>query len=88
MLGISNISYDGCHYITFRLDQGSEEEMLEKMKNDVMKNGICCEELVFSGETPIMDKFDPYIPTPLLQKAYATDRLRADEAERRILNLK
>jgi len=88
MLGISNISYDGCHYITFRLDQGSEEEMLEKMKNDVMKNGICCEELVFSGETPIMDKFDPYIPTPLLQKAYATDRLRADEAEKRILNLK
>lgn len=88
MLGISNISYDSCHYITFRLDRGSEDEMIEKMRNDIKKNGILCHKLVFHGETPLIDKFDPYIPTSLLQKAYATDRLRADEVEMRILNLK
>ncbi len=87
-LGISNISYDGCHYITFRLDKGTEEEMIAKMTEDIKKNGILCQTLVFSGETPLIDKFDPYIPSALLKKAYATDRLSADEVEERIFALK
>lgn len=87
LLGISNISYDGCNYICFRLDKGSEAELMEKMKQDIVRNGINCQELVFSGETPILDKYDPYIPSELLRKAYACDRLRADEVEKRILAL-
>ena len=85
--GISNISYDGCNYICFRLDRGTEEQLIAKMKEDVLKRGIRCEELIFSGETPIIDKYDPHIPSELLQKAYSVDRLRADEVEKRILSM-
>jgi len=85
--GISNISYDGCNYICFRLDRGTEEQLVAKMQEDILQNGIRCTDLVFSSETPIIDKYDPYIPSELLKKAYATDRLRADEVETRILAL-
>ena len=86
-LGISNIAYDSCNYICFRLDKGTEESFIAAIKEDIMQNGIRCDTLVFSGETPIIDKYDPYIPSELLKKAYATDRLRADEVEARILAL-
>lgn len=86
-LGISNISYDGCNYICFRLDKGSEKDLILKMKEDVKARGIRCEDLVFAGETPIIDKYDPYIPSELLKKAYSVDRLRVDEVEKRILSL-
>lgn len=85
--GISNISYDGCNYICFRLDKGSEEELIHKMQQDVRERGIHCEELVFASETPVIDKYDPYIPSELLKKAYSVDRLRGDEVENRILSL-
>ena len=85
--GISNISYDGCNYICFRLDRGNEEQLIEKMKEDIRTNGICCLSLVSSQETPIHDKYDPYIPSDLLKKAYAEDRLWEKEVEERILSL-
>lgn len=85
--GISNISYDGCNYICFRLDKGTEESFVAMMQEDVRMNRIRCCDLVFSGETPVIDKYDPYIPSELLKKAYATDRLRPDEVENRILLL-
>lgn len=78
-LGISNISYDGCNYITFRLDHGDETSFLNMISEDIVQNGIDCRNLISANETPIMDKFDPYIPSELLKKAYAVDRLRADE---------
>lgn len=83
--GISKISYDGCNYICFRLDKGTEESFVHTVKEDVLANGICCQDLVFSSETPIIDKYDPYIPSDLLKKAYSIDRLRQDEVEKRIL---
>ena len=85
--GISNISYDGCNYISFRLDKGTEESFVNMMKEDIKQNGIHCQKLIFSSETPIIDKYDHYIPSELLKKAYSVDRLRADEAEARILSL-
>jgi hypothetical protein len=39
---------------------------------------------VQSGETPLFEKYDEHIPGDLLRKAYAADRLRADEAEVKI----
>lgn len=86
-LGISNISYDSCNYISFRLDKGTEQSFVNMIREDVRLNGIQCDKLVFSSETPIIDKYDPYIPSELLKKAYSVDRLRADEVEARILSL-
>ena len=33
---------------------------------------------------PVFEKYDPYIPGELLRRAYAEDRLRTDEIERRL----
>ena len=86
-LGISNVSYDSCNYICFRLDRGTEDEFIARIRKMIQRDGICCDDLLFSGETPLHDKYDPYIPSDLLRKAYARDRLRGDEAESRILSM-
>lgn len=85
--GISNISYDGCNYISFRLDKYDEKTFPELLMNDIEKNGIVCRDLVAKSETPINDKFDVYIPTPLLQKAYSIDKLDEKEVVERIKTL-
>ena len=50
-------------------------------------DGINCEALVQSGETPLFENYDEHVPGDLLRKAYAADRLRADEAEERLREL-
>ena len=82
--GISNISYDGCNYVTFRLDKYDEKTFCKLLMQDIENVGIDCRNLVGSGETPITDKYDLYIPTDLLQKAYAIDKLDEKEVIERI----
>jgi len=86
-LGISNLSYDGCNYIMFRLDKYDEKTFSELLLNDVEENGINCLNLIASSETPISDKFDVYLPSSLLKKAYATDKLDSTEVIDRIKKL-
>ena len=84
-LGISGIEFEGCYYITFRLE-GDREQFLASLAV-LAAEGICCEELVAPSEHPVFDKYDPFLPGELLRRAYARDRLRADEAEARIAEL-
>ena len=77
-LGISGIEFEGCYYITFRME-GSREDLLYALE-PLLSGGIDCHALVAPSEMPIFDKFDPFIPGELLRRAYATDRLRPDEA--------
>lgn len=86
-LGISNISYDGCNYVTFRLDRYDEKTFVGMLMKDIEANGINCESLVAPSETPITDKYDVYIPSSLLRKAYATDKLDKREVMERIKGL-
>lgn len=86
-LGISNISYDGCNYITFRLDKHDEKSFVEIIMDDIKTNGINCDDLIAPSETPVYDKYDVYIPSPLLRKAYATDKLNEKEVIERIKTL-
>lgn len=81
-LGISGIEFDGCYYITFRME-GSREDFLYALA-PLLARGIDCRELVGPAEMPIFDKFDPFIPGELLREAYAVDRLRPDEALARL----
>jgi ATP-dependent Lhr-like helicase len=85
--GISNIEYDGCNYITFRLSKYTDSEFIELLKSDIDKNGIDCYDLVSPSESPITDKFDVYIPSELLRKSYAVDKLDAKEVRERINTL-
>ena len=81
---ISNLEFEGCYYLTFRMERGNDYDLISKLAEIVETDGIDCETLVQSGETPLFEKYDEHIPGELLRKAYAADRLRADEAEERV----
>ncbi len=86
-LGVSSIEFEGCYYISFKMDKANEYDLIAALAQDVNEHGIDPYALVEGGEIPIFDKFDAYIPHLLLRRAYATDRLRTDEAEKVILEL-
>ncbi len=83
-LKVSNIEFEGCYYLSFRMERGDGRDLITRLAAVVESDGIDCASLVASGETPMFEKYDEHIPGDLLRRAYATDRLRADEAERRI----
>ena len=81
-LGISGIEFDGCYSITFRMEQ-SRESFLSALA-PILAQGMDCEALVGPAEHPLFDKFDPFIPGNLLRRAYAADRLCAEEPMARL----
>ena len=84
---ISNLEFEGCYYMTFRMERGNDYDLLSHLCGIVETDGIDCESLVQSGEVPIFEKYDEHVPADLLRRAYAADRLRADEAEERLREL-
>ena len=83
-LRISGMEYEGCYYMTFRMENGNAYSLAQTLLEAVERRGIDCASLVSTGELPVFEKYDDYVPAELLRKAYATDKLRPDEAERRI----
>lgn len=81
---INGIEFEGCYYITFKMEKNSAIELIASLLNKIEENGIDRLSLVENSEIPIFEKYDNYIPTDMLRKAYATDRLRSDEAENKI----
>ena len=77
-LGISGIEFEGCRYITFRLE-GERKDFLARL-DWVLAEGIDPFSLVGGGELPLFDKYDTFIPAELLRRAYACDRLCPEEA--------
>jgi ATP-dependent Lhr-like helicase len=85
---ISNIEFEGCYYITFRMERGNDYDLISHLAQIAATDGIDCRALVQSGELPLFEKYDEHVPAELLRKAYATDRLRPDEAERRLCEMR
>ncbi|MBQ9163028.1 MAG: DEAD/DEAH box helicase [Clostridia bacterium] len=83
-LKISNVEFEGCYYITFRMEVGDGCELIRHLNDVVEREGIVTEELVGKNELPMFEKYDEYIPAELLRRAYAADRLRADEPTARL----
>ncbi len=81
---ISNLEFEGCYYLTFRMERGNDYDLISHLAGIAETDGIDCDALVQSGEVPIFEKYDEHVPGDLLRKAYAADRLRADEAEARL----
>ena len=81
---ISNLEFEGCYYMTFRMERGNDYDLLTHLCGIVDTDGIDCEALVQSGEVPLFEKYDEHVPADLLRRAFAADRLRADEAEARL----
>ena len=84
---VSGIEFEGCCYISFKMEKGDPATFAEELYEEVCRHGIRCEELVGASENPVFEKYDDYIPGELLRRAYAADKLRSDEAERRIAEL-
>ena len=84
---ISGIEYEGCYFITFKMISGSAEDLIETLLRLSERGELCAEALVGANEAPVFEKYDDYIPSPLLQHAYATDKLNAREAESRLADL-
>ncbi len=78
-LELSDISSEGCCYITFKSTERNAYTLMHKMVLLMEQNGLQAEELVFPSECPVQEKFDPHIPPELLRRAYAIDRLCPSE---------
>ena len=78
-LGISDISGEGCCYITFKARREDGEKLLDRLAGILRERPIDPESLVGASEMPVYDKYDEYIPAELLRKAYARDRLCPEE---------
>ena len=85
--GISGIEFEGCYYITFRMERGNGEELIRYMREYVEKYEIDPLTLVSSKELPVFEKYDRFVPGELLRYAYSVDKLNADEASLRICDI-
>ncbi len=83
--GISGIEFEGCYFITFKCEAGNTAALLSAIKRDFC-SGLDTDELVGENETPVFDKYDEYVPSELLRRAYSRERLRTDEIARRAAN--
>lgn len=82
---ITNLEFEGCYYMTFKMDDDvSDYALIKGLHTHIQNEGIDRLALVGSSEMPVFEKYDPYIPGELLRRAYAEDRLRTDEIEERI----
>lgn len=81
---ISNIEYESCYYLMFKMEQGNDRSYITEIYNKIISEGIDKDLLVGANEIPVFEKFDEYIPSALLREAYKEDKLRTDEIEVRI----
>lgn len=84
---ISGIEHEAGAYITFKMEGGNDYSLAKGLVDEVQRNGIIPLSLLAQTEKPIFDKYDEYLPTSLLHKAYAADKLCPSEAEERIIEI-
>ncbi len=80
---INNLEFEGCCYMMFKMEC-DEKHLIDGLYKKIDSYGIDCGSLVSSGELPVFEKYDDFIPGDLLRKAYSIDKLRPDEVEKRI----
>lgn len=81
---IMNIEFEGCYFIKFRMEKGSDYSFIKSLCDIVESEGIDREALVGKTEMPVFEKYDDYIPSELLRRQYAEDKLRCDEVLKRL----
>lgn len=82
--GISNLEFEGCYYMTFRMEAASDYALIKGLCDIIEREGIDKSKLVGATEAPVFEKYDDFIPADLLRKQYAADKLRVDEVMRRL----
>ena len=84
---ISGIEYEGCYFITFKMQSGNDYELITALAKAAEEGALTGERLVSGSEAPVFEKYDDYIPPSLLRHAYATDKLDVSEAIRRVFEI-
>lgn len=84
--GINGVEYEGCYFIRFQMSKGTDAALIRSLATQA-ERGIDPEALVASGEIPAFEKYDDHIPADLLRRAFAADKLNAQEAGRRIMEI-
>ena len=85
--GLSGIEFEGCYFISFKMEKTTAKELLGHIAAD-FEAGVDVADLVGDNETPAFDKYDDYVPSELLRRAYMTERLRTDEIKARFAEKK
>lgn len=76
---LSGMDFEGCYYMTFKLEGGRGEDLMRMISKQIAADGIDLDSLIGPTESPVFEKYDEYLPSELLRKAYRADKLRADE---------
>ena len=84
---ISNIEFEGCYYMMFKMESNSDYALIKGLCDIAEREGIDKEQLVMQNEIPVFEKYDDFIPSELLRKQYAADKLRTDEMIERLYNI-
>ncbi len=79
---LSGIEFEGCYFIEFKMEKADAKKLLDDINRDFAA-GVDKYTLVGENETPAFDKYDDYVPSELLRRAYTEERLRTDEIEAR-----
>lgn len=82
---LSALEFEGCYFMKFRMEGGAGDKLFTDICADFAR-GVDTEELVGPNETPAFDKYDEYVPSELLRRAYVKERLRTDEIAERAKN--
>lgn len=75
------------YYISFKMERDDPDGFLRMLDERAREKGIDAHSLVGESDAPVFEKYDPYLPSELLRKAYAEDRLSPKEVERRLREL-
>ena len=84
---ISGMEYEGCCYMTFKMERGDGRELISYLSKKASTEGIDKSALVAPSECPVFEKYDDFIPSELLRDAYMADRLRTDEEVKRLAEI-
>ena len=80
------MEFEGCYYMTFKLEGGRGDDLMRMISSDIASAGIDLDSLVSPAESPVFEKYDDYLPSELLRKAYVSDKLCSDEIIERAKN--
>ncbi|MBQ4353286.1 MAG: DEAD/DEAH box helicase [Clostridia bacterium] len=76
---LSGMDFEGCYYMTFKLEGGRGEDMMRMIAEKIAAEGMDLDALISPTEAPVFEKYDEFSPSELLRKAYREDKLRSDE---------
>lgn len=81
---LSDVDFEGCYYMEFKMERGTDYELLQYINDYIERNGMELPSLVGEKEDFAFQKYDKYVPQPLLRDGFIFDALREDEATKRM----